>query len=44
MDAINEVFYMMLSAVVGIFFFKLGVMLLPNMALTDPLKRIAAFL
>ncbi len=44
MDAINELFVMMVSAVVGIFVFKLGVMVLPANQFTDPLKRIGAFL
>lgn len=44
MDAVNELVIMMFSAVVGIFLFKLGVMVLPNNAVTDPFKRIAAFL
>lgn len=44
MDALNDVFYMMCAAVVGVALFKLGMLVLPDNALTDPFKRIALFL
>jgi hypothetical protein len=44
MDALNELIVMMFSAVVGIFLFKLSMSVLPANPVTDPFKRIAAFL
>lgn len=44
MDALNEMVMMMLNAVVGIFLFKLTMSVLPANPITDPFKRIAAFL
>lgn len=44
MDAINEMVLIMAQAVVGIFLFKMGVMVLPHNMFTDPFKRIAAVL
>lgn len=44
MDALNELLIMMASAVVGIFLFKLSISVLPDNMLTDPFKKVAAFL
>lgn len=44
MSNLYEVIIISINAVVGVFLFKLAVSVLPDNMVTDPFKRIAAFL